>query len=112
MSQNAPPGCAGSRFVAVESNATYRPSAEIDGPPWKPPFPSTPAAPVARLTSVVTPAPRFRTNTSGCESLARPAARLPAFDQNATTFPSAEIDGSPETASPCAPPAAVDARLT
>ena len=50
------------RLSAADPNATNRPSAEIEG---KVEAPSAPTPPVAWLTSVVVPACRSRTNTSG-----------------------------------------------
>ena len=60
---------AGSRFVARDWNATRVPSEEIVGwtEGW---FPSAPAAPLARLTSVVVLATRSRMKTSALGSVA------------------------------------------
>src|SRR5215475_9561537 len=99
----------GSKFDAEDANATNRASAEIAG--W---FDSAlalaPAAPLARLTSVVVFVCRSRTNTS---SVASPSAgsRLDADESKARKRPSEEMEGSKESAFPSAPATPV-ARLT
>src|SRR5262249_8367545 len=100
---------AGSRFVARESKATKRPSAEI-GAAEEALFPSAPAAPPARLTSVVVFVCRSRTNTSPPRSPSL-GSRLVAKDSKATKRPSAEIEGELESEFPLAPAAPL-ARLT
>jgi hypothetical protein len=70
------------RLVALDSNATYLPSAEIAGLPESPLAPA-PVAPVARLTSDVVPFTVSRTNTFWTE-LSSSALRSSALDSNAT----------------------------
>ena len=67
------------------------PSSESEGKS-ETPFDLSPF--VATLTSVVVPAVRSRTNTSGLES-ASAGSRLVAFESNATLLPSAEIVDPP-----------------
>ncbi|GAB3842080.1 hypothetical protein GCM10029963_14530 [Micromonospora andamanensis] len=74
---------------AVEAKATYRPSALIAGVP-APASASVPSA--ARLTRVVTPVARSRTNTSSAW-LVSPGTRFVAVEAKATYRPSALIAG-------------------
>jgi hypothetical protein len=89
----------GTRFVESDTNATYRPSAEMDGAQLAP-FPSTPLR--STLTRVVTPATRSRTNTSSTP-LVSPPTRFRAEDLKATYRPSADTDGSPLAPAPGLP---------
>ena len=100
---------AGSRFDAVESKATKRPSAEITGRNESS-FPLAPSAPEARLISVVVPACRSRTNASPVASVSS-GCRFEAFESKATKRPPAEITGTRDAPLPLAP-AAPEARLT
>ena len=80
------------RLPAVDANATYRPSAEIEGP-TESASAAAPTTPSARLTNVVVPACRSRTNTLVTASLSS-ALRLSAWETNATNRPSAETTDS------------------
>jgi hypothetical protein len=99
----------GWRFVATEVKATKRPSAETAGSK-EPSLPLAPVAPAARLTSVVVPATKSRTNTSVFVSVSS-GCRFEALEWKATKRPSAETAGKPEKSFPLAP-AAPAARLT
>src|SRR5439155_10481148 len=79
---------AGSRLFATEWNATKRPSAERAGPK-EPPLPFAPAAPVARLASVVVFEAMSRTKTSKVVS-GSAGSRFDAEEVKATKRPSAE----------------------
>ena len=85
----------GTRLWATDSNATTDPFADTAGATLAP----SAAAPEPALISSVGPFGSVRANTSVCW-LASPATRLLASDSNATTDPSAEIDGLREPASP------------
>ena len=91
----------GTRLWATDSNATTDPFADTAGATLAP----SAAAPEPALISSVGPFGSVRANTSVCW-LASPATRLLASDSNATTDPSAEIDGFREPASPWALPPA------
>ena len=88
----------GTRLWATDSNATTDPFADTAGAKLAP----SAAAPEPALISSVGPFGSVRANTSVCW-LASPATRLLASDSNATTDPSAEIDGFRELALPWLP---------
>lgn len=100
---------AGSRFVPCEMNATRRPSVEIDAS-IEGPLLRAPAAPGARLTSVVVAAARSRRNTSTPSSVSA-GSSVVAPESKATRRPSREIRARWDPRSPAAPVAPV-ARLT
>jgi hypothetical protein len=89
------------RFVASLTNATKRPSAEIEGRE-EPSEPSLCAPPGPTLTRSVVPETRSRTKTSA-HPFVSPATRFEARLRNATYRPSAEIDGVVLSRSACAP---------
>src|SRR6185436_19592667 len=87
------------RFEAGLSNATKRPSAEIEGEELTE-FPCAP--PVATLTRSVVPLWRSRTKMSGF-AFVSPTTRFVAQPVNATNRPSAEIEDSRLKEFPSAP---------
>ncbi len=94
------------RLDAWDWNATYLPSALIDGlelvlSPWNPPEEIE--------TISVTPVCRSRTYMSKVPFMS-PAIRFDASDSNATYLPSALIDGRVLHASACSPPDETDTR--
>lgn len=92
----------GTRSLASELKATYRPSDDTDG---LPPLPEGLPPAVSTLTRVVDPAFMSRTKMSVL-LLVSPATRSPAADANATYRPSALIDGwGPAKLSSGSPPA-------
>src|SRR3990172_7403331 len=95
------------RLLAYEVKATYRQSAEMDGPRGKG---SAGAPSDATETRLVVPVCRSRTNTSYA-TFVSPVTRLLANDVNATYRLSAESDGSNEKSFPCAPPEDTEMRL-
>jgi len=83
----------GAAFVARLTNSTRRPSAlTCAAPLW--PFSSPPS--VRRLTRVVVPATRSRTNTSSTPFVS-PGTTLAERDVNTTTEPSLEMPGESQT---------------
>src|SRR5437763_1758153 len=80
----------GTRLDATDVKVTNRPSPEIAGS-LLPRFPSAPPWP--RLTRLVLPLFRSRTNTSET-AFVSPGTRLVASESKATNRPSAEIDGA------------------
>ena len=98
------------RLSAADLNATKRPEGEIAPKFDAAPAAGAPAAPVARLTSVVVAAVRSRTKTFGKPSSSS-FERLSAREAKATRVPSSEIAGANEMSFAPAP-LAPDRRLT
>ena len=99
----------GTRLVAIESNATRRPSALIRAPNAEPPRMPGPtlcpfaSAPVlSTLTRSVVPVSRSWTNTSGTP-LVSAGTRLAAAESNVTSRPSSLMSGRRLLSSACPP---------